>query len=538
MPTLTVTPTVASPGQTVDVVGAGFTPKYKFALTTVDAKGVEVGITSNVNRPKRDGSFQVGINVPPMVGVAKIRAYQPSSTLVAEATITVSNTPAATVPSSPTSVSAVAGNASASVAWQKPSSDGGSPVTGYRVYRDGALVSSVAASPYSDAGLTNGTTYAFSVSAVNAIGEGAKSAAVSVSPASPIVLPFPGFAKAEAVVVAGGTVDVPPGIYKERFSLAKQGVTWNLRTGAIVDLSGFSIPVQQSGVYLKGDDIKFIGDGEITGSSASAVTGDGNRVTLTAHLHHNVEEGYVWHGSDGLMKNGSNHHNNETGAMWDSSEQGAGKANCQRLTVDGVYVHHIGMGGADASAGQGIWYDSIGQFSNGEVKNCIIHDVFYAGVFWEISQDGKLHDNLIYRCGWTPSGSGFWGAGLLVSSSRRTEVYNNTLIDNKYNGVRVLCQNRGDRPGDTVSVAVHDNIFIGNGTDIGFDSDNAAIAAVMFAPGSGNSIYKNRFASPRVFWKPQGTLTDIAKINALPGGGGNTVLTAAEVAEARSRIVA
>jgi hypothetical protein len=353
----------------------------------------------------------------------------------------------------------------------------------------------------------------------------------------PIVLPFPGFAKAEAAVMAGGTVDVPPGIYKERFTLAKQGVTWNLRTGAIVDLSGFAIPVQQSGVVIKGDDIKFIGDGEITGSSASAVTGDGDRVTLTTHLHHNVEEGYVWHGSDGLMLGGSNHHNNETGQMWDSSEQGAGKANCQRLTIDGVHVYNIGMGGADVSAGQGLWYDSIGQISNGTVRNCVIHDVFYAGVMFEISQDGKFYNNTIYRCGWTPSGSGFWGAGMLIASSRRAEIYSNLFVDNKYSGVRVLCQNRGDRPGDTVEVNVHDNDFIGNGTAIGFDTDNATIATTMFAANAGNMIAKNRFDTPKVFWKPQGTLTDLAKINALPGGGGNRLLTAAEIAALRGTLV-
>jgi hypothetical protein len=360
---------------------------------------------------------------------------------------------------------------------------------------------------------------------------------VVVVPPPPIVLPFPGFAAAEAAVAAGGTVDVPPGIYKEKFTLAKPGVTWNLRTGAIVDLITFPIAVQQSGVYLKGDDIKFIGDGEIKGSSASAVTVDGNRVTLTAHLHHNVEEGYVWHGSDGLMLGGSNHHNNETGQMWDSSEQGAGKANCQRLTIDGVHVYNIGLGGADVSAGQGLWYDSIGAInSGGIVRNCRIHDVYYAGLFFEISQDGEFYNNIIYRCGWTPSGSGFWGAGMLIASSRRAEIYSNLFVDNKYSGVRVLCQNRGDRPGDTVEVNVHDNDFIGNGTAIGFDTDNATIATTMFAANAGNMIAKNRFDTPKVFWKPQGTLTDLVKINALPGGGGNRLLTATEIAALRTRI--
>lgn len=40
---------------------------------------------------------------------------------------------AATVPGAPTGVSAVAGNASATVSWSAPGSDGGSPITGYTV---------------------------------------------------------------------------------------------------------------------------------------------------------------------------------------------------------------------------------------------------------------------------------------------------------------------------------------------------------------------------------------------------------------------
>lgn len=88
MATLTVTPNPAPPATTVDVSGDGFNPKLKFALTTVDAAGVEVGRTSNTNRPRRDGTFRVGINVPPVEGQSKIRAYQ-GSTLVAEASVLV-----------------------------------------------------------------------------------------------------------------------------------------------------------------------------------------------------------------------------------------------------------------------------------------------------------------------------------------------------------------------------------------------------------------------------------------------------------------
>jgi hypothetical protein len=344
--------------------------------------------------------------------------------------------------------------------------------------------------------------------------------------------PFPGFAQAEAQVSPGGRVDVPPGLYKlpSPFTAAKQGVTWNLAKGAKIDEAGLHVGVQASGIYLRGDDIKWVGEGEIFGSTGGAYTVDGQRVTFTGHVHDCVEEGYIWHGVDGRMTGGSLYNLNMTGQMWDSSEQGAGKANTKRLIIDGVHVYNIGLGGADASAGQGLWIDSINQISSAEIKNCIIHDIFYAGIFFEISDGGKLHHNVIYRAGSTPSGSGFWGAGLLCATSRNAEIHDNLIVNSKYNGIRVLCQSRGDRPGVSTNVKVFDNTLLKNGTHISVGSDNAADQAAMFAPGSGNEVSgRNRYDSPKVQWNGK-TYTDLSQINALPGGGGSSILSASEIA--------
>jgi hypothetical protein len=121
MPTLSLDPTAAVPGQTISVTGSGFDPKAKFALTTVDPAGTESGYDANgaptnINRPKRDGSFSVGINVPPVTGTSKVRAYQPLGTKVAEASI-----PVATVPVPPPVTSTTP--ALVTVAYRQPSGD-------------------------------------------------------------------------------------------------------------------------------------------------------------------------------------------------------------------------------------------------------------------------------------------------------------------------------------------------------------------------------------------------------------------------------
>jgi hypothetical protein len=87
-----------------------------------------------------------------------------------------------TVPAAPGSVSAVAGNASATVTWTAPS-NGGSAITSYTVtpYISGtaqtATTVSGSATSAAVTGLTNGTTYTFTVTATNAVGNGPASAA-------------------------------------------------------------------------------------------------------------------------------------------------------------------------------------------------------------------------------------------------------------------------------------------------------------------------------------------------------------------------
>ena len=90
----------------------------------------------------------------------------------------------ATIPGAPTSVVATAGNASASVAFTAPASNGGSVITGYTVTSSpGSFTATGATSPVNVTGLTNGTAYTFTVVATNAVGNsGASTASTAVIP--------------------------------------------------------------------------------------------------------------------------------------------------------------------------------------------------------------------------------------------------------------------------------------------------------------------------------------------------------------------
>lgn len=109
------------------------------------------------------------------------------------------------VPGAPTIGVALAGDASASIAFAPPASDGGAPISGYTVICAGAgTTKSTGAtnSPITLATLTNGVTYTCNVIATNAKGDGAASASVSVTPVAP-VLPGSLFTLGSASAVGG-----------------------------------------------------------------------------------------------------------------------------------------------------------------------------------------------------------------------------------------------------------------------------------------------------------------------------------------------
>ena len=80
----------------------------------------------------------------------------------------------ATVPGAPRNVSAMPGNAQATVKFAKPLSNGGSGITGYTA-TCGSKTKSGAGSPLVVTGLANGITVSCTVRATNAIGAGAAS---------------------------------------------------------------------------------------------------------------------------------------------------------------------------------------------------------------------------------------------------------------------------------------------------------------------------------------------------------------------------
>ncbi|WP_248171136.1 S-layer homology domain-containing protein [Paenibacillus silvae] len=92
-----------------------------------------------------------------------------------------------TVPHAPKNVKATTGNAQATITFEIPRQDGGSPITEYEVTASpGNIQVKGASSPITITGLTNGTSYTFTVKAINAVGSSlASTPSNAVIPALP-----------------------------------------------------------------------------------------------------------------------------------------------------------------------------------------------------------------------------------------------------------------------------------------------------------------------------------------------------------------
>lgn len=163
--------------------------------------------------------------------------------------------PIVNTPSAPRSVVAVPGDAMATAAWQTPETNGGSPITGYRVTSTPASAGCTVgptALTCDVSGLTNGTSYTFRVQAINAAGPGAPGTSNPVTPQAAVPVITISASRAGATVsVSGTTRGIPVGslltswVRTQDAARFAEGIPATVRAGNTFAWST-NIPVRQS----------------------------------------------------------------------------------------------------------------------------------------------------------------------------------------------------------------------------------------------------------------------------------------------------
>lgn len=95
--------------------------------------------------------------------------------------LSISSTPK-TVAQTPTGFTASYGDSYVSLSWNVPSSNGGTNIIGYNIYRDGGFLIQSPINNYTDSSVLNGMSYLYIISAVNSEGESGNSISISVTP--------------------------------------------------------------------------------------------------------------------------------------------------------------------------------------------------------------------------------------------------------------------------------------------------------------------------------------------------------------------
>ena len=216
------TPALGTPYFTADtpddtgVAGTPY-PPYSFAASSSPSSAITFGVGSGAlppgltlddsgllsGTPSASGTYTFTVSATNGNGTTSTSAI--TITIGAIPTPPVPPTPAP--PGTPTSVVASAGNAQASITWSPPASSGSFPVTSYRVTASpGGQSCLTVSTSCTISGLTNGTTYTFSVAALNGAGWGTAGTSDPVTPsANPEPTPAPGPQPLPAPLPPGGS---------------------------------------------------------------------------------------------------------------------------------------------------------------------------------------------------------------------------------------------------------------------------------------------------------------------------------------------
>lgn len=184
------------------------------------------------------------------------------------------------------------------------------------------------------------------------------------------------------------------------------------------------------------------------GAMVSLTAGTDLRV-LGNEIYRGGQLGVHASGGELLLRDNEIHRNNTEGfdARWEAG--GVKTSSVQSLLADRNDVHHNG--------GIGFWCD-VG-CRNVTYSDNRVHHNSKMGINFETGSTAEIFGNVVWENGWSKSGWG-WGAGILSSSSRNVEIYDNVVAWNA-DGISVISADRdGVAHDEVINVRVHHNSIL------------------------------------------------------------------------------
>jgi hypothetical protein len=165
-----------------------------------------------------------------------------------------------TVPSAPLALTTTSGNGTATLSWSPPASNGGAAVTGYDVYRGTTsggeaatpIATNVSGTSFTDTGLINGTTYYYTVAAINAVGLSAQAAEASATlPTPQLCVMVQTYPSSKTTVTAGDTASFIVWVWSTGATSSNVSVVASLRSASFLGAPSFAICPSASGATCK-----------------------------------------------------------------------------------------------------------------------------------------------------------------------------------------------------------------------------------------------------------------------------------------------
>jgi 5-hydroxyisourate hydrolase-like protein (transthyretin family) len=165
----------------------GFSDAVSLGASTLNGFTATLSPSTLTVAPGESSLSTLSITVPSttVAGPYTVTVTGASGSLTHSATVTVN---VQTVPLAPQNLKATPGNAQIMLSWSAPSSNGGSAITNYNIYKGTAsggetlLTTLGNVLAYTDIAVTNGQTYYYKVTAVNSVGESGRSNEASATP--------------------------------------------------------------------------------------------------------------------------------------------------------------------------------------------------------------------------------------------------------------------------------------------------------------------------------------------------------------------